>query len=608
MKEEKKKIEFLEEFIDAVEQKGLTIGSREIPFFTEMLTYMNQEDEPSIIFPYIKGNIKVNGYFYDEESANLSLYVIDYDINFDEGTLPETSKTKLTEIANKAKRFYTNSNGIYHSASDGVEFRELARFITNNRNTIDEVNIYVLTTRFYLTNKPVEVNIPGVETVNVHIWDMDRVYRLSEAEQGIRDFDIELEADYNQSIEMVNVPKKGNYLNNYDFDCYIGYIPAALLAKLYDDWGPKLVERNVRSFLQARGGTNKGIRDTLRDPIQRDMFVSYNNGISSVAKDADISRIGDNNLYRITRITSWQIVNGGQTTASVHQAYKSGVDLKDVYVQAKLTILKVSEQDEDRYKLEDEIVSKISEYANTQNKINKSDLLANTRFMSDIEKLSRSIWIPSLDNRKEESKWYFERARGQYMVDISRRKKGKEQNSFKKIYPKENVITKVDLAKFFMSWEGFPHISSKGGEEAFKQFMNVNSRFWKVNTNEMGESTSLEEIDSDFYKQLISRKIINSYVTDIVNEMNLKGYRANVIYYTVAMLGHIYGSQINLIEIWESQRVPNQWDSIVKIIAQNALNYLRDSAGDRNVTQWAKQAACWDLFKKESTAVLSQLI
>ncbi|MCI4139500.1 AIPR protein, partial [Bacillus vallismortis] len=87
---------------------------------------------------------------------------IDYDINFDEGTLPETSKTKLTEIANKAKRFYTNSNGIYHSASDGVEFRELARFITNNRNTIDEVNIYVLTTRFYLTNKPVEVNIPGV--------------------------------------------------------------------------------------------------------------------------------------------------------------------------------------------------------------------------------------------------------------------------------------------------------------------------------------------------------------------------------------------------------------------------------------------------------------
>ncbi|CUB32536.1 MULTISPECIES: AIPR family protein [Bacillus] len=608
MKEEKKKIEFLEEFIDAVEQKGLTIGSREIPFFTEMLTYMNQEDEPSIIFPYIKGNIKVNGYFYDEESANLSLYVVDYDINFDEGTLPETTKTKLTEIANKAKRFYTNSNGIYHSASGGVEFRELARFITNNRNVIDEVNIYVLTTSFYLTNKPVEVNIPGVEAVNVHIWDMDRVYRLSEAEQGIRDFDIELEVDYNQSIEMMNVPKRENCQSNYDFDCYIGYIPADLLAKLYDDWGPKLVERNVRSFLQARGGTNKGIRDTLKDPIQRDMFVSYNNGISSVAKDADIQQIGDNNLYRITRITSWQIVNGGQTTASVHQAYKSGVDLKDVYVQTKLTILKVSEQEEDRYKLEDEIVSKISEYANTQNKINKSDLLANTRFMSDIEKLSRSIWIPSLDNRKEESKWYFERARGQYMVDISRRKKGKEQNVFKKIYPKENVITKVDLAKFFMSWEGFPHISSKGGEEAFKQFMNVNSRFWKSNTNEKGESTSLDEIDSDFYKQLISRKIINSYVTDIVNEMNLKGYRANVIYYTVAMLGHIYGRQINLMEIWESQSVPNQWDSIVKIIAQNALNYLRDSAGDRNVTQWAKQATCWDLFKEESTTVLSQLI
>ena len=86
--------------------------------------------------------------------------------------------------------------------------------------------------------------------------------------------------------------------------------------------------------------------------------------------------------------------------------------MEGVNVQTKLIIIKVNtENEKDRYILEDEMVSKISEYANTQNKINKSDLLANTRFMSDIEKYSRSIWIPSLDNRKEESKWYFERAR-----------------------------------------------------------------------------------------------------------------------------------------------------------------------------------------------------
>lgn len=608
MREEKKMIEFLEEFIDAVEQKGSAMGSREIPFFSEMLAYMNQEDEPSIIFPYIKGNVKVNGYFYNEDTAALNLYTVDYDIPFNMDTLPEITKTAVNELVNKAKRFYTNAMDIFHSSSEGVEFRELAKFINENKNTIDEVNIYVITTRFYLTNKPIEVNIPGVDTVNIHIWDMDRVYRLSEAEQGIRDFDIDLEKDYNHAIEMMHVPKISTSPNKYNFDCYIGFIPAKLLAKLYDDWGPKLVERNVRSFLQARGGTNKGIRDTLKDPIQREMFVSYNNGISSVAKDGEIEQIGDTNLYRITRITSWQIVNGGQTTASIHQAYKSGVDLTGVYIQAKLTILKVSEMEEDRYVLEDEMVSKISEYANTQNKINKSDLLANTRFMSDIEKYSRSVWIPSLDNRKEETKWYFERARGQYLVDIGRRSKGKEQNAFKKMYPKENVITKVELAKYFISWEQLPHVSSKGGEEAFNQFMNLNNEYWKHSTDENGDAVIIKSMDSDFYKLLISRKIINLYVTDIVNEMNLKGYRANVINYTVAMLGHIYGHQINLMEIWETQSVSNQWDSRVKVIAQNALDYLRDSAGDRNVTQWAKQVACWDGFKEESIAVLSQLV
>lgn len=607
MREDKKKIEFLMEFIDAVEVKASTIGSRETPFFTEMLPYMSQEDEPSIIVPYIKGNIKINGFMYQEEVSTLSLYVVDYDIDFDESILPEINKTAITELANKAKRFYTNSNSIYHNSSEGLEFKELAKFINENRQEIDEVDIYVLTSKFYLTNKPIEVSIPGVETVNIHVWDMDRIYRLSEAEQGMREFDIELEEEYGQAIEMMYVPKHSNSQSKYDFDCYIGYIPAKLLAELYDEWGPKLVERNVRSFLQARGGTNKGIRDTLKDPVQREMFVAYNNGISSVAKDGDIERIGDTNLYRISRITSWQIVNGGQTTASIHQAFKSGVDLDGVFVQAKLTIIKVAADEQDRYLLEDELVSKISEYANTQNKINKSDLLANTRFMSDIEKYSRSIWIPSQDNRKEESKWYFERARGQYMVDIGRRTKGKEQTAFKKAYPKDNVITKVELAKYFMSWEGYPHVSSKGGEEAFKQFMNLNAQYWKPLEDEDGVS-SIKNIEGDYYKLLISRKIINSYVTDIVSQMGLKGYRANVIYYTVAMLAYLYGEQIDLMEIWNKQAVSDRWESTIRTIAQNALSFLKDSAGDRNVTQWAKQVACWEEFKRESAATLSQLV
>ncbi|WP_340015671.1 AIPR family protein [Paenibacillus sp. FSL K6-1318] len=615
MNENKRKRDFFNEFINTVEQKGRVIGSRQTPFLQEVLPFINSEDEPAIIyFGKKESKIQLNGYLFLEDINTLNLYVVEYEPFFEEGELPVANMTLLKEYANKAKRFYTNAEGILYLSDRSMEYYDVTKMILDKKDEIEEVNIYVITSKFYLSNKPIDLTIPGVETVNVHIWDMDRIFKLSEAEQGIQEFDIHFESEYGEALQMMHVPnntKKGL------IECYVGVVPAKLLAKLYDDWGPKLVERNVRSFLQARGGTNKGIRDTLKDTQQRELFIAYNNGISSVAKAGDIEQIGESNLYEVKKLTSWQIVNGGQTTASIHQAYKNDVDLEGVYIQAKLTIINVPEIREnnelqlDNLALEDEMIAKISEYANTQNKINKSDLLANTRFMSDVEKHSRNVWIPTQDNRKEDSKWYFERARGQYMVDISRRSKGKEQTAFKKMYPSDKVITKVEMAKYFMSWEGYPHVSSKGGEEAFKRFMDMNSQYWKQSavTNDEGEVTkSILNVDSDYYKQLISRRIINIFVTRIVESMNLKGYRANVIYYTVAMLSHLYGKEINLMEIWRQQDLSNKWEDIVRTIANNALNYLKESAGDQNVTQWAKKEDCWRGFIKESAVVLSGIV
>ncbi|MBL3731667.1 AIPR family protein [Lysinibacillus sp. HST-98] len=615
MNETKRKLDFFYEFMDAVEQKGRILGSRQTPFLQEVLPYINSDDEPAIIFFGKKEfKIQLNGYLYQEDTNTLNLYVVEYKPYLEvEDELPETSMTALKEYANMAKRFFTNAQAILQKADRSMEYYDVTKMIIDNKDSIEEINIYVVTSKFYASNKPIDLTITGVETVNVHVWDMDRIFKLSEAEQGIKEFDIHFKTEYQYDLQMMRVPS--NNRKHGKIDCFIGVISAQLLAKLYDDWGPKLVERNVRSFLQARGGTNKGIRDTLKDSEQKELFIAYNNGISSVAKAGDLESIGDTGLYRIKTLTSWQIVNGGQTTASIHQAYKTGVDLSGVYVQAKLTIINVPEEieadDIDRHVLEDDMISKISEYANTQNKINKSDLLANTRFMSDLEKLSRNVWIPTNDNRKEESKWYFERARGQYMVDIGRRIKGKEQTAFKKMYPKENVITKVEMAKYFMSWEGYPHISSKGGEEAFKRFMDMNSQYWKQSMvkNDEGEvAKAMLKLDSDYYKKIIAKRIINAFVTKVVESMNLKGYKANVIYYSVAMLKYLYGKEICLEEVWQYQTLSDKWEEVIRIIANNALNYLKESAGDQNVTQWAKKEDCWRGFIEESSKVLSNLV
>ncbi|MEH7419057.1 AIPR family protein [Neobacillus drentensis] len=597
--------EFLIDFMEELEEKAIKAGSYQIPFLDKMLTFMDRPDEPEILFPpYLDTakNIAVNAYLFDDENNVLDLYVVNYDFEQNENDLLTINMTTVTEIANKAKRFITNADALVQSIDPSLQSFDLAKLISDNGESINEVNIFVITNLYYTSNKPVDITIPGIETVNVQVWDIDRVQQLITAEQGVETEYINFERDYGETLNMVLVPDPLSGVKN--FDCYVGYISAELLAKAYDEWGQKLVERNVRSFLQARGSTNKGIRDTLKDPFQRKMFVAYNNGISTVARSGDIEKVEDGvNLYKIKGLGGWQIVNGGQTTASIHQAYKDGINLRDVFVQAKLTILQVNEfTTQDQHLLEDEMVSRISQYANTQNKINKSDLLANTRFMSDLEKFSRNIWIPATGGRRPESKWYFERARGQYMVDINRRKRGKEQTEFKKQYPKDKVLTKIDISKCFMSWEGYPHISSKGGEEAFKKFMDLNKSFWKTDGNNQSKITL------SVYQKLIARSILNRRVQEIIEEMNLRGYKANVIYYSIAMLNHLYGDRIDLIEVWEKQSLSDKWDEVVRIIADKTLSYLRESAGERNVTQWAKQEACWIHYKENCSKELNNLI
>lgn len=603
MIETRQRKEFLLDFMEELEEKAIKTGSYQVPFLEKMISFMDRPDDPEILIPPYKDtgkNIAVNAYSFDDENHVLDLFVADYNFEQNEEDLLSINMTAVAEIANRAKRFVTNAKSLLQTIDHSLEAYDLAKVIDEEIDSLNEINIFVVTNMYYASNKPVEMTIPGIETVNVQVWDIDRVQQLITSEQAIETDYIDFERDYGETFEMMFVPDPSSGVK--EFDCYVGYISAELLAKAYDEWGQKLVERNVRSFLQARGGTNKGIRDTLKDPFQRKMFVAYNNGISTVARTGDFEPVKDGvNQYKIKGLSGWQIVNGGQTTASIHKAYKEGISLKDVYVQAKLTILQVNEfVSKDQHLLEDEMISRISQYANTQNKINKSDLLANTRFMSDLEKFSRNIWIPAKDGRRPESKWYFERARGQYMVDINRRKRGKEQTDFKKQYPKDKVLTKVDLAKYFMSWEGYPHVSSKGGEEAFKKFMDLNKSFWSGSTQ--------DKITLSVYQKLIARAIINQRVKEIVDEMKLRGYKANVIYYTVAMLHHIYSEQIDLVGVWEEQSLSEKWDDIIRIIADKTLSYLKESAGERNVTQWAKQEACWIQYKETCSQELKNLI
>ncbi|MEW4327058.1 AIPR family protein [Rossellomorea marisflavi] len=568
-------------------------------FLDEYLKYFEFPSSPIYVEFYRPNlNVHVDAYSYDEDNNELYLFILELDEFLE---IPEDiTMTTLKEIANKAKRFFVQYNGITVDPSHPVN--DLVSLLKDEANNIERLNIIVVTNKYYRTNKPIELTIKNVPT-DVEIWDIDRLFQLISSQEETSTIVINFKEEFDQSFSLMKVPQLISTSectqDQKSFDCYIGFIPAKLLAKAYDKWGPKLVERNVRSFLQARGATNKGIRDTLKDEEEKELFVVYNNGISSVARTGSlINSTKESNVFNIDSLQGWQIVNGGQTTASIHKAYKDGINLDEVYVQTKLTILHTSDT-ESSMLAEEEMVSKISKYANTQNKINQSDLLANTRFMSSLEHHSRTVWIPSQDNRKAESKWYFERARGQYMVDLNRRNRGKEQTDFKKEFPKDLLLNKVDLAKNFMSWEGYPHVSSKGGEEAFKKFMDQNKVFWQYKKNGSNELEELVEFTAQMYKHNIARVIINRKVQNVVNTMGLKGYKANVVYYSTSMLNQLHGESINLDEVWNKQNLSDKWDVVIREIAQKTLEFLRDSAGEQNVTQWAKKEQCWKQYVTE---------
>ena len=202
---------------------------------------------------------------------------------------------------------------------------------------------------------------------------------------------------------------------------------------IYSQYGPRLLELNVRSFLQARGKVNQGIRRTILDQPGR--FLAYNNGISVTASEVELVDLpgGGRGFGRIKNL---QIVNGGQTTASLHHAVRrDGADVSAIQVPAKLTVVP-----EDRL---EEIVPLISRYANSQNKINEADFSANDPFHVRVEELSRTIWAPATGGTLRQTRWFYERARGQYADGLGRAGSPAQQRKFKQEHPPAQKFTKT---------------------------------------------------------------------------------------------------------------------------------------------------------------------
>lgn len=575
--------ELLQDIVARADAGGAFLPDAFFEVFTGYLISAGELDTADRAHYQGARGVRVDGYAGDplENDNVLTLIVQEFRQERDVSTLTATALEKLFK---RAANFVEKSleTSFRNSLEESSPAYGLADLISARWKRLNKIRLLVITNQVLssrVDSFPAG-QIEGVQTTH-SVWDLGRLQRVVVSGRGHEDIQIDVEGEFGGAI-----PALPAHLATADYEAYLLVVPGRQLAAIYDRWGTRLLEQNVRVFLQARGNVNKGIKTTLeKDP---GMFFAYNNGVTATAEAVELKEV-DGRLL-LAGMSNFQIVNGGQTTASIHAAMTRNVDLAEVFVQMKLSII-----DPDR---SDEVVPRISEFANSQNRVNAADFFSNHPFHIRMEQFSRRVYAPSVDGTFKQSKWFYERARGQY-ADARARLTVAKRREFDVEYPRKQVFSKTDLAKFLMVWEGKPDVVSKGAQKNFAAFAPEVARKWD------SDDTAFSE---DYYRTLIAKAIVFKQMETLVQEQPWYsgGYRANVVAYGIAKLAFDLGRQgkaVDFAAIWARQEISDPLRSALIVAAEAAHEVLTNPPpGFKNVTEWAKQQACRDRMQRAAVA------
>lgn len=379
---------------------------------------------------------KINGYALSESYENLDLFVTIYK-GYDEPQ--RINRDEVTTAFNQCRRFLNNAfKGYWQDMDESAPAFDFAKEVCHNRNALVRANLFLLTDGECPIEPPRPDRLDKTELLlTYHIIDIRYLARIEQGEP--EPISIDFVNRTGKSLPCLSIPT-----GNDQYETYLAAVPGDVLANVYEEYGARLLEMNVRSFLQFTVGTNKGIRQTiLKEPH---MFLAYNNGIAATAESVELTENGQ----AIKSLTGLQIVNGGQTTASIfYTNRKDKADVSRIFVQMKLSVIKTRDD-------VGTIVNNISRYANTQNKVSESDLSANSPFHAELEKLSRAMWTPVQTGQNQQTHWFYERARAQYKNALAREFSATNKKKFELQNPRKQLFVKEDLAKYVNVWNELP--------------------------------------------------------------------------------------------------------------------------------------------------------
>lgn len=528
----------------------------------EVLVEAGEADNPQPA-SYERRGARASGFEISDDGTSLHLFLTDYSQSDGVQTLGKTDLAKhfkrIAEFAEQA------ANGLWTKLEESSPAWEMAQQIHESWSEIVEIRFTVL------TNSELKTGVPNLDPlrgrrVQGAVWDIDRLFKLDSSGRAQEQIEVDVQEMWGEPL-----PFLGPHGECGSYEAYLLALPGEFLAQVYETYGPRLLELNVRSFLQARGKINRGIQQTISNEPAN--FFAFNNGVSMTAAKVDVvDRPGGGKA--IAAIHDLQIVNGGQTTASLYYAMvKSKADLSTVVVQAKLSVVAPDHRDN--------LVSQISLYANSQNRVNMADFTSNDPFHVELERNSRTIWAPPKGDNNHMTRWFYERARGQYADAHARERTPAKQREFKKIHPLNQKFTKTDLAKFENTWDQLPWLVAYGAEKNFREFM--------LRLDKRGRFKPT----SEYFEKLVAKAILFRSAEKLIGALALGGYRSQTVTYTLAKLFNATGQRLDLGPIWRTQSLPDAVADAIAELAPRVHATLLKAAGTRNISEFAKKEDCW---------------
>ena len=528
----------------------------------EHLTDAGETDDALVCYHRAHG-VEVSGYGVDAGSDTVDVFVSQFRQDIPRHNLTRTDlETVVRRLAGFVRRC---RDGYSDQIEDASPAFDMVQDLEGALKTARRVRLFVLTNGLSKL-RTLDADVGPDMVAEVNVWDLERLHRLLRSGTLHEPIMVDFVERFGTTLPCLSTPETDS-----DYAVLMTIVPGDVLDTLYGEFGSRLLELNVRSFLQAKGAVNRGIRDTLINNPER--FLAYNNGISATASRVETATGPDGGLG-IVRLHDLQIVNGGQTTASIHTtARRNKVDLTKVFVQAKVTVVSPERLQE--------IVPSISRFSNTQNKVTAADFSSNDKYHVDIEKLSRVVWAPSPTGDGPETHWFYERARGQYADELARRTAA-QQRAWKLSNPTRQKFSKTDLAKFENTWSLKPHLVSRGAEKNFRELMAAIS---EVNPPPVVDETS--------FRDLVSKAILFRQTERIVSAQNYGGYRANIVSYTIAKLVHAAEGRLDLPSIYRAQDLsPTLRDSIADLSRPVQASLVTPPNG-ANIGEWCKNVKAW---------------